>query len=395
MATTNRAQLLTRLQKAVRKAYKQVPVQTDRPVMEHLLFACLLEDAQQQPAEDALAAVADAFFDWNEVRVTTIGELAEMMPMLPDPEAAARRLRETLQSVFESVYSFDLEAYRKLNLGHASNKLEQLKGTTGFTVGYVVQMALGGHTIPLGRGTLSALQVVGIIDEKEAAKGVVPGLERLVPKAKGAEFASILHQLGADFFANPYDTSVHAILLEISPECKPNLPKKLTKRQRDAILRKQQKEEEEAAAKLAAEKAAAAKKVADEKAAVKAAERAAAKKVADVKKAAAKKVADEKRAAAKKISDAKKAVAKKAADAKKAAAKKAAAKKAGAKKSATTKRSAAAAKTVGKKKSSAKKGKAAATKKTKKKPAATTKAKKNSATKSRRSAARGTPRKPR
>jgi hypothetical protein len=364
MSTTNRAQLLTRLQKAVRKAYKQVPVQTDRPVMEHLLFSCLLEDAKQQPAEDALAAVADAFFDWNEVRVTTIGELAEMMPMLPDPEAAARRLRETLQSVFESVYSFDLESYRKLNLGHASKKLERLKGTTSFTVGYVVQMALGGHTIPLGRGTLSALQVAGVINEKEAAKGVVPGLERLVPKSKGIEFASILHQLGADFFANPYDTSVHTILLEISPECQPNLPKKLTKRQRDAIERRHQKDQEETAAKLAAEKAAVANKAAAQKAAAKAATDA--KKAADAHKAAA-------------MTPAKKVATKKSA-----------------KQAATTKRSAAAAKSVGRNKTSAiTKGKAAGTKTTKKKSAATTKSKKDTTTKSRRRAARGAPRKPR
>lgn len=382
MATTNRAQLLTRLQKAVRKVYKQVPVQMDRPVMEHLLLACLLEDAHRQPAEDALAAVSDAFFDWNEIRVTTVGELAEVMSALPDPEAAARRLRETLQSVFESVYSFDLEAYRKLNLGHASKKLERLNGTTSFTVGYVVQMALGGHTIPLGRGTLAAMQVAGVINEKEAENGVVPGLERAVPKAKGVEFATILHQLGVDFFANQYDTSVHAVLLDISPACKPNLPKKLTKRQRDAIERKLQKEKDEAAAQVAAEKAAAAEKVAAEKAAVKAAQKAAAKKIADAKKAVAKEAAEKKAAA-------------KAASATKASAKRAAAKKKVAKTSATKKRSPAAAKSAGKKKKAAAKKEKTAGATTKKKSASASKAKKANTKKSRRSAARGTPRKPR
>ncbi|MEZ6072413.1 MAG: hypothetical protein R3C10_19665 [Pirellulales bacterium] len=329
-------------------------MQTDRPVMEHLLYACLLEDAHHQAAEDALAAVTDAFFDWNEVRVTTIGELAEMMPMLPDPQSAARRLRETLQSVFESVYSFDLEPYRKLNLGHASKKLERLKGTTFFTVGYVVQMALGGHTIPLSRGTLAALKIAGVITDKEAERGVVPGLERAVPKSKGVEFATILHQLGADFFANPYDTSVHAVLMEISPDCKSDLPKKLTKRQKEAIERKRQKEEE-----------AVAKAVADKKAA---AEKAEAAKKAATKKAAAKKPVDEKKSSPKSAD-------------KKSATKKAT--KSAAKRSV-------AAKSSGTKKKTASKSSG----KTTKKPA-TSKGKKATTKKSRRSVARGAPRKPR
>ena len=64
MATTNRSALITKLQKVLRKHYKPVaPV--ERPVLEQLLFACLLENSHHEPAEEALAAVTDAFYDFN------------------------------------------------------------------------------------------------------------------------------------------------------------------------------------------------------------------------------------------------------------------------------------------------------------------------------------------
>ena len=45
MATPNRSALIARLLKVIRKHYKPVPQPKDRTVLEHLLFACLVEDS--------------------------------------------------------------------------------------------------------------------------------------------------------------------------------------------------------------------------------------------------------------------------------------------------------------------------------------------------------------
>ena len=78
-------------------------------MLEHLLFACVLEDARYEPAEEAFAALKHTFYDWNEVRVTSISELSEVMAVLPDPRAAANRIKRVLHSIFEELYCFDLE----------------------------------------------------------------------------------------------------------------------------------------------------------------------------------------------------------------------------------------------------------------------------------------------
>jgi len=152
------------------------------------------------------------------------------MACLPDPRAAANRVKRVLHSVFESTFSFDLEEHRKNNIGATAVWLKKLDGTTRFTVAYTVQAALGGHAIPVDAGTFAALRVLDLITDKDAADETVPGLERAVAKSKGIEFGSMLHELGANYAANPYSSAVREILLKINPECESRLPKRRAKR---------------------------------------------------------------------------------------------------------------------------------------------------------------------
>ena len=226
MASVSRTAQFAKVFKVLKKHYKPATPDLERPVLEHLLFACCLEDAHYQAAEEAFAALVHTFFDWNEVRVTTITELSEVMSCLPDPRAAANRLKRVLQAVFEATYAFDLEDRRKKNLGPTVKWLKKIDGTTNFSIAYVVQSALRGHAIPIDSGVLKALRVVELISDKDLEAGVVPGLERAISKAKGIEFGSMLHQFGADFTANPYSPEVRGILLQINPDCKDQLPKR-------------------------------------------------------------------------------------------------------------------------------------------------------------------------
>ncbi len=230
MGSVSRTTQFAKVHKVLKKHYKPVITDGERPVLEQLLLACCLENAPYEAAEEAFAALVHTFFDWNEIRVTTISELSEVLSGLPDPRAAANRFKRSLQSVFEATYTFDLEERRKENLGPTIKWLKKLDGTTNFSVSYVVQVALGGHAIPVDLGTLRALHVVELVSDEDVEAGVVPGLERAISKAKGLEFGSLLHRLGADFTANPYSPSLHKILLEIDPDAQDRLPKRRASR---------------------------------------------------------------------------------------------------------------------------------------------------------------------
>jgi len=229
MAKIDRGALITKAFKVLRKHYEPYTY-VERPLLEQMVFALCLENSPNDAATKAFEVLKGGFFDWNEVRVSTVEELAEVMSMLPEPKHAAHRIKRFLYSVFETGYSFDLEPVKKMNLGAAIQKLEKHQGASPFAVAVVTQACLGGHSIPLDKGALLAFQVLGLASVADVAKSTVPGLERAIPKNKGIEFGSIVHLFGAELNASPYSTNLHKILLEIAPDAKERLPKRPPKK---------------------------------------------------------------------------------------------------------------------------------------------------------------------
>jgi len=226
MASNNRAALINKVLKTLKSRYKPAEINRDRSLLEHLLYACCLQNSLHNAADQVFDQLTKEYFDWNEVRVSSIRELTAVMKPLADPKASAVRLKRVLQSVFETHYTFDLESMKKQNIGQTVKQIGKYNGATPFTVAFVTQNALSGHSIPINPGLLVAMHAVGVISDSEAAKGTVPGLERVVPKTKGVEVGSILHQMGVEVHRSPFGTAVRKLLLEINPDCKERLPKR-------------------------------------------------------------------------------------------------------------------------------------------------------------------------
>ena len=223
----NRPQLVAKLQKALKSAYKPVPANTGRSVLEQVLFACCLENAHYAAAEKAFETLMNGYFDLNEVRVTTVAELAESVAGLPDPARAALSLRRVLQGVFESTYAFSLDHVKKHSLAHGIKTLENLHGIPPFVVSYIASTTLGGHVIPLDRGALAGLYLCGIISQEEYDAGTVPGLDRLIPKRDGLEFSSLMHQFGADCVISLHGATVKKVVQAVNPAAaKERFPKR-------------------------------------------------------------------------------------------------------------------------------------------------------------------------
>lgn len=246
--TTNRSAIISKVYKVLKKHYKPIAPPGDRPALEHLIYGCLLENARHDAADEAFAKLKELYFDWNEIRVTTVTELAEGMGGIPDPSAAAQRVKRSLQSIFEGSYSFDIDALKKQNLGKAEKDLEKVNGTTPFVRAYVTQNALSGHSIPISKGAIDLLYAVGVINDAEADKGIVPGLERAIPKNKGVEFGSLLQQLASDLVASPGSSKVKSVLSEIDADFKDRLAARQARLEAQAVA-------DAAAAKAARDKA--------------------------------------------------------------------------------------------------------------------------------------------
>jgi endonuclease III len=215
MASSNRADRFDHLYKALRKHYKPIVDPTDRRVLDCLLYACCLEDSSHEAADEAFAKLQQTYFDANEIRVTTVAELSESLTSLPKAAAAASRLKKSLQSLFEARYSFDIDDLKKANLGKAVEEVAAWEGTSKFVMAYVTQHAFGGHAIPVDNQILSVCVGLELLTTAEASKGVLPGIERAIPKNKGLEFASLLHQFAVEYATDFHHPIVNSVFKEM------------------------------------------------------------------------------------------------------------------------------------------------------------------------------------
>jgi len=198
-ATLSKQQLLTQVQTLLKKKLTTPPeLDAPRPVLDEVIYAIVRESMTPVQADAAYAQLKEAFFDWNELRVSSIQEAADVMVGLPESGAKAKRIVEFLQEHFERTYSFVLEELEKKGLKQAAKQLARYKdhGVTDFVVAWVTQRSLGGHAIPLDDATIRVLQRLAVLEDEiedlEAARGT---LEHYIPKAKGSEFTDLMAQL--------------------------------------------------------------------------------------------------------------------------------------------------------------------------------------------------------
>jgi endonuclease III len=166
------------------------------PVLEQFIFALCRENATEEQARQAYENLRTRFFDWNEIRVSSIRELEEAMAGLSDPESRGQRLVSFLQEVFETTFSFDLEGLQKKGLKQAAKQLTRYGAANDYVGAWVVQRSLGGHAIPLDSPTLRCARRIGLVEtnteDLEAARA---SLEHIVPKSKGPQFTDAISNL--------------------------------------------------------------------------------------------------------------------------------------------------------------------------------------------------------
>lgn len=204
-ATTNKQQILTTGLAALKKKFPPPEVPEPRPVLEEVLYAIVREGATPAEADAAFARIKQAFFDWNEIRVSSVPEVGDVLEGVPEAGLKAKQLVEFLQEHFERTYSFTLEDLEKKGLKQSAKQLARYKdkGVTDFVVAFVTQRALGGHAVPLDEPTIRVLTRLGVIegeiDDLEAARA---SLEHYIPKAKGPEFTDVF-AMHADALCTP------------------------------------------------------------------------------------------------------------------------------------------------------------------------------------------------
>lgn len=214
--TTNRQRLLTQFFTVLKKHREMVELES-RPLLEQLVYGICRENTTRELADQAYENLRKQFFDWNEIRVSSIHEVEEALAELSEPTRRAERLVALLQEVFEANFSFDLESMHKKGVKQAVKSLARFQGVNDYTTSWATQQSLGGHAIPLDDVSVRVVQRLGMIDrEQEDRETMRTSLEHLIPKAKGALFNELISWLGA---THCHESDPHCTRCPLCSEC--------------------------------------------------------------------------------------------------------------------------------------------------------------------------------
>lgn len=183
---------------ALKKHYKGSHSCKDLPVLETLVYAVCLEDTSDEQAEKTYQRLHDSFFDLNEIRVSSISELAVVFDDLPDAELRGMMVRNLLQHVFEKHYDFDLEDLKRKTLEQAVKQLEEIPDLSPFVRNYALQTCLGSHLVPADHSTTNALIWLGLVEADQTPEEAADSLKPVIRKADGPQFCYLIRCLAVD-----------------------------------------------------------------------------------------------------------------------------------------------------------------------------------------------------
>jgi endonuclease-3 len=218
MATQSKTQFLTNVYTLLKRRYKP---KADRNTSKHSVLRAVVygichEDTTREQANQALSRFNDEFFDWNEIRVSSLEEIQESLAGIPGPEQKALRIRRFLRQVFNRTYGFNLDALAKKPLKEAVKVLKTYEAMeSDYVTATVIQQALSGHAIPIDNEARRVLERLGISESEVPALRAI--VERAIPKNRGAEFLDLIEDLANDTCVAVKPDCPHCELRKICP----------------------------------------------------------------------------------------------------------------------------------------------------------------------------------
>jgi endonuclease III len=199
MAAQSKTQLLTDVHALLKKGYKLEPRDQKMTVLEAVVYGICHEGTTREQANQALSRFKDDFYDWNEVRVSSLDEIQGVLAGLPDPEERAYRIRRFLRQLFEKTYAFALDGLGKKPLKEAAKQLQEYEALqSDYVLATVIQLALGGHAIPVDASMRRGLERLHVADKSTKEDALRGLLERAVPKNRGGDFVDLMEELTHD-----------------------------------------------------------------------------------------------------------------------------------------------------------------------------------------------------
>ncbi len=185
MSKTDTASQLNAILKRAKAQPADSPAPGDDPVAE-LVYSFLLWEAPASRARAAYKRITDAVVSHNDLRVTLISDLVELLgKTYPLAVQRAERLHIALEALYAREYKVTLDGALALGKRDGRKYLETIDHMPPFVAGRVALIALGAHAAPVDERLLTRLIEASVFPEGTTADEASASLERAVKAADG------------------------------------------------------------------------------------------------------------------------------------------------------------------------------------------------------------------
>ena len=189
------AQRLQKLYRGLKRAQSQVERTIYEDPVDAVIYGIVSEHRSEAAAQRAMRRFREAFVDWNDVRVSRIEEIAEV---LRDDAGADRTtaaaLIAALRTIFDEHHVLSLVVLKKQGKRPAKQILDELRGISPFVVNYCMLTALDGHAVPLTPSMTAYLKQNDIVNRNANEEEIQGFLSRHIAAKDAYEFYSLLRQ---------------------------------------------------------------------------------------------------------------------------------------------------------------------------------------------------------
>jgi len=189
------SQKVQKLYRSLKRKYPGVQKAIyDEPV-DALVYAIISAELNEAAAQSAIKRLADYFVDWNDLRISRVEEIAELLGS--DTSVArdiASALTTALRAVFGKYNMVSLKALSKMSKRPAKGVLEKIDGTNRFVVDYCMLTSLHGHAIPLTKKMIEYLRSNELVHAGADEREIGGFLARQISAENAYEFYSLLRR---------------------------------------------------------------------------------------------------------------------------------------------------------------------------------------------------------
>ena len=161
-----------------------------------MILSILSHRVKSRRASRVLARLERGFVDWNEVRVSTLGEIEAAIQEVDPFKNKALVLRRALEEVFRRTHALDMEFFLEFRPRQAREFLGPIEGLDSKTRSDLLALVEKSYSIPSDEDFLRVCMRVGLVSDDLSAGEAAKVLSRLVPKTLAYEFTQLVTEHG-------------------------------------------------------------------------------------------------------------------------------------------------------------------------------------------------------